>query len=129
MSELLAVDLPGTLRDIAALIGLPGTLKLVETYGGVRLYVPKRLDAEHELARLLGLEHAAKLAATYGGELHFDIPRAVAATRAARNRCIKADRASGSTHRQLALANSLTERQIRTILGEEAEDDRQELLF
>lgn len=128
-AELLAVDLPGTLRDIAALIGLPGTLKLVETYGGVRLYVPKKLDAEHELARLIGLEQAARLAATYGGELHFDIPRAVAATRAARNRCIKADRASGSTHRQLALANSLTERQIRTILGEEAEDDRQVGLF
>ena len=45
-AELLAVDLPGTLRDIAALIGLPSTLKLVETYGGVRLYVPKALDAE-----------------------------------------------------------------------------------
>jgi Mor family transcriptional regulator len=74
------------------------------------------------------LEHATKLAATYGGELHFDIPRAVEATRAARDRCIRADQASGSTHRELALKYSLTERQIRNILGA-VEDDRQVGLF
>lgn len=127
--ELEARYLPGVLQDIAELIGLPGTLKLVEAYGGVRLYVPKKLDAEHDLARLLGLDHATTLAETYGGEDHFDIPRAVAATRAARDTCIRADRAAGMTHRELALANKLTERQIRTILGDEPEDDRQIGLF
>jgi len=128
-TALLADDLPPSLRDIAELIGLPGTLRLVETYGGVRLYVPKKLDAEHKLAQLIGLEQAAKLADTYGGEMHFDIPRAVEATRAARDRCIRADQASGSTHRELALKYSLTERQIRNILGAEAENSQQEQLF
>jgi len=128
-TALLATDLPPSLRDIADLIGLPGTLKLVETYGGVRLYVPKKLDADHKLAQLIGLEHAAKLAATYGGELHFDIPRAVEATRAARDRSIRADQASGSTHRELALKYNLTERQIRNILGADNESSQQEQLF
>lgn len=121
--------LPGVLQDIAELIGLPGTLKLVETYGGVRLYVPKKLDAAHDLARLIGLDRATLLAETYGGQDHFDIPRAVAATRAARDARIRADRADGMTHRELALANRLTERQIRTILGDEPEDDRQVRMF
>lgn len=121
--------LPGILQDIAELIGLPGTLKLVETYGGVRLYVPKKIDAAHDLARLIGLEQATTLAETYGGELHFDIPRAVAATLAARNARIRADRAAGMTHRELALANKITERQIRNILGDEGEDDKQDSLF
>lgn len=121
--------LPGVLQDIAELIGLPSTLKLVEAYGGVRLYVPKKIDAEHDLSRLIGLEQATTLAENYGGEDHFDIPRAVAATRAARDTCIRADRANGMTHRELALKNKLTERQIRTILGDEPGDDRQDNLF
>lgn len=121
--------LPGVLQDIAELIGLPGTLKLVEAYGGVRLYVPKKIDAAHDLAILIGLDNATTLAETYGGEDHFDIPRAVAATRAARDTLIRADRAAGMTHRELALKNKLTERQIRTILGDEGEDDRQIGLF
>lgn len=121
--------LPGVLQEIAELIGLPGTLKLVETYGGVRLYVPKKIDAAHDLSRLIGLEQATALAEIYGGEDHFDIPRAVAATRAVRDARIRADRADGMTHRELALRNGLTERQIRNILGDEPEDDRQVGLF
>lgn len=128
-AEIEARYLPGVLQEIAELIGLPGTLKLVETYGGARLYVPKKIDAAHDLARLIGLDHATLLADTYGGEDHFDIPRAVTATRAARDARIRADRATGTTHRELALANKLTERQIRNILGVEEEDDRQVGLF
>jgi Mor family transcriptional regulator len=123
--------LPGVLKDIAALIGLPGTLRLVEAYGGVRLYVPKRIDAEHALAQLLGVESATQLAEVYGGELHFDIPRAVVATRAARDKSIRAERAAGSSHRALALQYRLSERQIRNVLGDtpETADDRQVGLF
>lgn len=128
-TEIEARYLPGILQELADLIGLPGTLKLVEAYGGVRLYVPKKIDAAHELARLIGLDHATTLAETYGGEDHFDIPRAVAATRAARDSRIRADRAAGMTHRELALRYGLTERQIRNILGDEGEDDRQVGLF
>lgn len=128
-TEIEARYLPGVLQEIAELIGLPGTLKLVEVYGGVRLYVPKRMEQDHPLASLIGFDNAATLAATYGGELHFDIPRAVAATRAARDRRIRDDRATGRTHRELALRYGLTERQIRNILGDEGEDDRQVGLF
>ncbi|WP_173069036.1 Mor transcription activator family protein [Sulfurimicrobium lacus] len=77
----------------------------------------------------MGLDAARTLASEYGGEGHMDIPRAVAATRAARDACIHADRAASMTHRELALKYKLTERQIRNILGVEEEDDRQVGLF
>lgn len=121
--------LPSILQDMAELIGLPATLKLVEAYGGVRLYIPKRFDPDHPLVKLVGHAHAAKLCESYGGELHFDIPRAVAATRAARDARMRNDRALGATHRELALRYVLTERQIRNILGDDEEDDRQVGLF
>jgi hypothetical protein len=121
--------LPGILQEFASLIGLAGTLRIVETYGGVRLYVPKTVDGDHDLARLIGLEAARKLAAEYGGEMHMDIPRAVAATRAAFRASIRADRAAGLTHRELALKYKMTERHIRNILGVKEEDDRQVALF
>ena len=128
-SEIEARYLPGILQEIAEMIGLPATLKLVEAYGGVRLYIPKRYDPDHPLVKLIGHAHAARLCETYGGEMHFDIPRAVAATRAARDARIRNDRSMRATHRELALRYMLTERQIRNILGEDKGDVRQVALF
>jgi uncharacterized protein (DUF433 family) len=120
--------LPGILREFADLIGLPATLRLVESYGGVRLYVPQRLAEDHPLALLIGASAARQLADVYGGEEHFDIPRAVAIARQVRNRRLREERDRGMSHRDLALKYGLTERQVRNILGE-AVDDRQAELF
>lgn len=120
--------LPGILQDLAELIGLAATLRLVEAYGGVRLYVPKRFDPDHPIVKLIGHALAVLLVEAYGGEDHFDIPRAIAATRAARDARMRRERTLGATHRELALRNGLTERQVRNILGSE-EDDRQMGMF
>lgn len=120
--------LPGVLREIADLIGLPATLILVEAYGGVRLYVPYKVPADHPLALLIGLSAAEKLAEVFGGSEHFDIPRAVAIARQARNRKLREDRTTGMSHRNLAQQYGMTERQVRNILGEEV-DDRQIEMF
>lgn len=120
--------LPRILQDLAEIIGLAATLRLVEAYGGVRLYVPKRFDPDHPIVKLIGHAPAVLLVEAYGGEAHFDIPRAIAATRAVRDNGIRRDRDFGASHRELALRNGLTERQIRNILGDE-EDDRQVGLF
>ena len=127
--EIEARYLPASLQAIVELIGLPATLKLVEVYGGVRLWVPKKFDPDHPLVKLLGHAHAAKLCETYGGDEHFDIPRALAAIRAARNARMRNDRSMGATHRELALRYGLIERQVRNILGDDEEDDRQGGLF
>lgn len=120
--------LPGVLREIAELIGLPATLLLVKHYGGIRLYVPKQFDPSHPIVKLVGHEAAVKLVDSYGGVDHFDIPKGEIAVKAARDKQIRAERAGGATHARLAVKNGLTERQIRNICGPEV-DDRQVALF
>lgn len=121
--------LPGVLREMVSCIGLQATLRIVEHYGGVRLYVPVEIEADHPIAQMIGLDAARKLAAEYGGQDHFDIPRAAAALRAVRARQIRADRATGMTHRALARKYHLTERWIRHVLGDEETTAEQAGLF
>lgn len=123
------VLLPDSLQEMAAVIGFGGVLALVREYGGVRLYVPRTLPAEHILITLLGTAAAQRLAAEYGGREHFDIPRAEGLMRAVRNRRIRADRAAGLSLRELALKYRLTERAVSNILGSEPVDDGQVDLF
>lgn len=121
-------DLPGILRDLVDLIGLTVTLRLVEHYGGVRLYVPVKYDPEHMLVKLLGAPAAQKLIEHYGGEEHFDVPKAERAIRAVRDRKIRADYTHKS-RRQLAREHRLTERQIGNIVSGVEIEDCQENLF
>lgn len=109
-------NLPKSLVEVAEVIGLPATRKLVETHGGTRVFVPRRLKTQHKLANLLGFEKARRLSAHFGGE-SLNIARAASIHRAKRNvnivRCYDAGRRVPS----LAQEHGLTERQIYTILS------------
>lgn len=120
-------DLPGILRDLVDLIGLTGTLTLVEHYGGVRLYVPVKYDPGHPLVKQIGHYAASKLIEVYAGE-HFDMPKAEKALRAVRNRKIRAMYGQKS-QRRLAMEFGLTEKQIRNILADMSTEYTQEKLF
>ena len=109
-------DLPGSLRDLVELIGLPAALALVEHWGGViALYVPQEMHAAHPLARRLGVEAAHKLASVYGGG-SITIPRAAHALRRARDREVMRLRAEGLSPRDIAPQVGLTERWVWEIL-------------
>lgn len=123
-TEIEARYLPPIVQEIADLIGLPATLKLVEAYGGTRLYVPKRFDPDHPIVKLIGHELAALLFARFGGQDQFDVPRCVIAIKAARDKQIRAERRDGTTHARLAVKHGLSERQIRNILGPEVDDNQ-----
>lgn len=122
-------DLPGTLREIAALIGVPATLTLVKHYGGVRLYVPKSLEPGHILVRLLGAEAAARLVAHYMPGEPFEVPRAAGLIRATRNKAIRARAARGATAADLARDFAMTERHVWRILSGEEGQEMQADLF
>ena len=123
--------LPGALREIAELIGLPAALTLSRVYGGRRLYVPRRYDPEHPLVKLLGHQAAIRLIDNYGGLEHFDVPMAASLTRELRNRAIRRDRARGDSCSTLARRYQMTERTIWTILAQSTAEDapRQAALF
>lgn len=109
--------LPAILRDFVRLIGLPATMRIVEHFGGVRLYIPINPHPDHHLAKLIGLDNLVKLSKVYGLEDHFDIPRATHALRQLRNQKIRSEYGPKSA-RTLALENNLTERSVWTIVGQ-----------
>ncbi|MBL8499573.1 MAG: hypothetical protein JNL77_03150 [Nitrosomonas sp.] len=120
--------LPGTLQEMEQHIGIKAVLLLVAKCGGVGLYVPREISADHAIARLIGIDAAEKLASVYGGE-ELQLPKMLAASIARRNVEIRSEYRTHS-QRQLALKYHLTERQIRNIVtGGNGEDDSQMGLF
>lgn len=123
--------LPERARAIAELIGMPATLKLVERFGGVRIYVPQTVPPSHALVDLLGRDAADRLAIAFGGDEHFDIPRCTLAARRVRDAQLVEDFLGSMSHRLLAIKYQLTERGVRKIIARAGitADDRQPELF
>lgn len=128
MSESAARYLPLGMQEIADAIGVPAALALIQAFGGVGLYVPKRFDPEHGLCALIGPAALIKLIEIRGGEA-VEIPRALASARAERDACMRRDRSMGASQRELALRYQMTERHVRNRLQREEEDDNQIGLF
>jgi Mor family transcriptional regulator len=124
----LATDLlPKLLQEFVRLIGIEATLRLVERFGGLRIYIPLDPKPEHHLAQLIGLDNLAKLAQVYGGESHFELPKALHALTAVRNAKIRADYRFKSI-RELAAEHHLTERHVtRIVAGADVEDPQANL--
>lgn len=125
-------DLPESLRDVVELIGLAATLNLVEHFGGlIALYIPRDIEADHQIAQAIGITAARKLATHYGTDCLRNIPRCVDGLRRIRDVDIVARREAGESPARLALAFGLTERQIWSILAEarDGNDDKQAALF
>ncbi len=77
--------LPKLLQAWVAAIGIHPTMLLVQEYGGFRLYMPKKVAAEHPLAKLLGLATAKALVKAHGQDSHVLVPKAKAALLAVRD--------------------------------------------
>jgi hypothetical protein len=124
-------DLPYTLQEMAAVIGLPATLTLVKHYGGTAINcpTPERMSPQHWLARLLGWEAAQALAKHYGGAAEIPIPRAVAAHGRLRRKAVLQQLRLGKTQRRVALEHGITERYVRMLVAEEPLVSPQQDLF
>lgn len=127
MQTIDTILLPGVLPEMVELIGIADTMKIVEEYGGVRLYIPQDVTPEHPLVLLIGFEHAQKLAEHFGGERP-EIPLVTAIMRQARDIEIR-NQWPTLSQRQLALKYKTTERNIRLILGKCELDEKQMQLF
>lgn len=107
--------LPPSLQEVAEVIGIVATLKLVEWRGGVRVWVPGEVKAFDPLANAIGVVAAEKLCARFGLEFLW-IPKCTKAVRAARDSEIRR-RYKTTTAAQLALEYGLTDRQIWAIVA------------
>lgn len=54
-------SLPGLLGDIADIVGPEIALEIARSYGGTRVSIPPRAEADHWLTRLVGFETADRI--------------------------------------------------------------------
>lgn len=123
-----ADHLPPSLADLVRLIGFTATLKLVERFGGGRLYVPleQHLTEQHAIVRAIGKDAARKLARDRKGEI-LEIPRAVAYMRVVRDAIIREQYQTQSAS-ALAREYGMTRRNVFYLVGA-ANDANQDDLF
>ncbi|WP_126456710.1 Mor transcription activator family protein [Sulfuriflexus mobilis] len=106
--------LPPSIQELVEITDLPAALAIVEVRGGIRLCVPRRAREDHWLAELIGLENMEKLIAIYAGE-EIDIPRCLAALKAAKDLQIARDIEQGVSGARLARKYEYTERGMRKV--------------
>lgn len=123
-------SMPAMAREIAGLIGMPDTLRLVEALGGTTFPVPKRENRMGELRfnlleQAAGVKAADILCKQYGGT-NLYIPRCADALRRARDTeiirhfdaAIRTGRTGTEVVAELALRYRLSDRRIWLILKE-----------
>jgi Mor family transcriptional regulator len=104
------------LAELQEVIGLENTLALVETWGGVSLYVPETVSENHKIARVIGADAAQELAKVFGRD-RLNIPLARDYKRSVRDREIYSRHQTGVSANDLALEYGLGARQVWEILG------------
>ena len=104
------------LEELVQAIGLPATLRLVDAFGGVRVYFPNptRVRVDSDLARAIGAVAVQRLAALWPST-YVALPQAAAYLRRERNRAIHREKDAISI-RDLALKYELTERAVYAII-------------
>jgi Mor family transcriptional regulator len=111
------------LFDIIEAIGLGGAMKLVEHFGGTRIYLPlpENVTSDHEIARVIGVDETRALAKLWGQERP-SIPLAKRHLRAIMKTEVQRDKDS-HTVPELARKYRTTERSIYRLLAEDDDED------
>lgn len=119
-------DLPGTLREVAEVIGRERAMYLAGQVlhwdrQGQRgkagwVYIPKKLEPHHRLNELVTLDEALKLVEVFGGE-NLTISMPAGPVRRFRNMQIQHLASEGLRPEVIAYAVGITPRQVRNVLG------------
>lgn len=105
--------LPPIIQECVEVIGLDAALKLVDRYGGTRVWFPERPEPDHHLVKALG-DSAYALCARFALEW-LDIPKCARALRAVRDAAIVEALRQGHTQAEVAREVGLTWRQVANI--------------
>jgi Xaa-Pro aminopeptidase len=121
--------LPPTIQEIVEVVGLESALKLVDAYGGTRVWFPERPEPDHHLVKALG-DAAYALCERFALEW-LDIAKCQRALRAVRDAAIVEMLRQGHTQAEVAREVGLTWRQVANIAARyrDAEPDPTPDLF
>ncbi len=110
--------LPPRLQEIAGVVGVDATLKLAAASGGLRLFIPAKIHAQHPIAKAIGIDKAKLLSRRYASEC-IALPRGQAYRRSlVRQRALERYYA-GESARQVASDLELHEITIYNWAGED----------
>ena len=118
--------LPASMLELLLYISMPSLQKIIDTYGGVRISIPDKLDFNHQLCLLIGEDDFYKLVTQYGCGI-ISVPRCVCMNNSVRNKIILMQKRKGLTISNLARNYSLTERAISNILRKAEDEEYKEL--
>lgn len=108
--------LPNEISTMVGLVGISATMAIVKTYGGRRLYIPRKVQPNHQLVPLIGIDKLEALCRHYDGE-RLNIPKCEEAIKKyVRNREIRAAYGPVSLSK-IAARYHLTERQVLRIVA------------
>lgn len=110
------MQLPKIVQQLADCIGLEAALRIVQKWGGRRLWVPAKPN--EILIQTLGEEAAHMLCKEFAG-LYSTIPRCAELLRAQRDADIRKRHADGESAAELAAAYRLNERHVYSILAQQ----------
>lgn len=117
-AELPLARLSPRLQEFEQLIGIDATMRLVERFGGLRIFIPANPKSDHPYAEIIGFENLVKLSKEYSSDglgLRMTLPTANSAFLAQRDARILSGFSHKST-RELAREYGLHERQITRIV-------------
>lgn len=106
--------LPQNEQEIAELIGLLPTMRLVSSCGGTRVWFPEIPTWQHRLASVIGMPALKKLCSHYYNQYVY-INRCTEALQAVRDQEINRRLDSGEKASDLALEFGMTERNVYLI--------------
>jgi hypothetical protein len=126
-----ADDTPVSIFEIIEVIGEGNAFKMIREFGGTTVRLPAKcnLTVDHPMAICIGLDEFTKLLNVIGGARWLYIARCTRSILNKRNQEIVKRYSAGEKVNNLARNYHLSDRQIWTILGRTAIDDRQQSFF
>ncbi len=121
-------EFTGVLSEVAETAGATAALLLARCYGGLELYVPRRVAAGHPLVEAVGREVANILVELYGGS-HIEVPMGPEADAGRKRRQIVRLIEQGKTNPQIARAVHCHIRTVRRVRSASRLRSRQQDLF
>ena len=105
-------------QELLQALGYEGLMRLLDQFGGERIYVPRQMTPAHRLALGLGLETAQALCRFVGPSGEFLVPTGRDLRRELRDQEIRALRAQGLSLRALVRRFRLSECRICAVLAQ-----------
>ena len=109
-----AGDLAGVLAEVADALGEDKARVLAKAFGGRRLYVPSKVQAEHPIALALGHPAAEELVKMFRGKT-IDVPLGPASASARNAAAILTMAARGSDTHEIAKALCICARTVQRV--------------